>query len=70
MNIKQLKRLIADLPDDLEIVKSSYDHSYQDIESVVQCKAERFQTGELVEFWNEHNKSKQENEVINVLLIG
>lgn len=65
MNIKILKELIADLPDDMEIVVGGFDHSYYSAHACVAPaeKHDRFQYSE----WYEDNGQE---EPVEVLVVG
>jgi hypothetical protein len=39
MNVKQLKELVMDLPDDTPVVTAGLDHSYREIKAVHCCPA-------------------------------
>jgi len=70
MNIKKLKETIANLSDDMFVVMEGFDHSYNKIEcaSVVEAELDP-KTREMWEYYDEENKCKKSNKVIDVLLI-
>lgn len=71
MKIIELKKLIANLPDNMEVVVSGTDHSYIGIDNgsgVV--KAETFpKSKHLSQYYDDENKSDPKNKVIKVFWI-
>lgn len=71
MKVVDLKKLINDLPDDMEVVLSGSDHSYAKIgrfSAIV--KAEFFpKQKHFAQYYDEHNKSDPDNPVVNVFWI-
>jgi len=70
MKIADLKKLIEQLPDDMEVVVSGRDHSFSKISrgsGVI--KAEIWSNGHLTEYWNVDSMSDPDNKVINVFWI-
>lgn len=75
MKASELKHLLADVPDDTEIVSSGSDHSYRKVSGAKLVKAEV--TGNkswggrpFLEYWDDANKSNAKAPVIDVFWIG
>jgi hypothetical protein len=71
MKIADLKKLIADLPDDMEVVVSGSDHSFHKagrgtgvVKSELHGKSEH-----MSHYWGENNKSNPDHPVIEVFWI-
>jgi hypothetical protein len=71
MKVKDLKKLLESAPDDLEVVVSGSDHSYNRVgrgSKVV--KAELFpKQKHLSQYWDDANKSEPSNPVVEVFWI-
>lgn len=68
MLVKDLKKRLADLPDDLTVVARSFDHSYSEVHCCgTTVKAIRYEYEGLSEYYGE--PVDEEDEVIDVLII-
>lgn len=67
----ELKKLLASLPDDMEVVFSGSDHSFLKVgKSTKVVKAEKdSRFGDLSEYWDDDSKREPNNPVIEVLWI-
>jgi hypothetical protein len=71
MKIADLKKLIAELPDEMEVVVSGSDHSYFPVgNSTSVTKAETYpHNRHLSQYYGEDHKSHPNNKVIEVFWI-
>lgn len=71
MKVGELKKLLTNLPDDMEVVVSGYDHSYSKTDRGSKVvKAELFpKQKHLSQYYGEENKSDPNNPVIEVFWI-
>ena len=73
MNVGQLKTLIANLPDAMQVVTSGTDHSYRHVQGTIR-RAEKYvacvsMNTTLLEYIGDANKSDPSSPVIDVLVI-
>lgn len=70
MNVGQLKRLLATVSDDVEVVVSGHDHSYEKARAQV-AEAEKWRdNGHMSEWYGEANRTSPTSDVVKVLVVG
>jgi hypothetical protein len=71
MKMSELKKLIANLPDDMEVVVSGSDHSYNKIGRRSRVVKSEFFPGHdhMSQFWGDDHKSDSSNPIIEVFWI-
>lgn len=71
MKVKDLKKILANIPDDMDVVVSAFDHSFLRIGSGTGLrKAELFpRDRHLSEYYDDANKGDPNNPVIEVFWI-
>lgn len=70
MNVSEPKALLANLPDDMQVVVSGDDHSYFLVGGAGVVKAEKQSRGShLWQYYDDANKSGKDNPVIDVFWI-
>jgi hypothetical protein len=70
ITVGQLKKNLDGVPDDVIVVTTGSDHSYNKVQSASQEPAEIDpRTKEMWEYWDEGNKNKKSNKVIDVFAI-
>jgi hypothetical protein len=70
ITVGQLKKELEGVPDNVAIVTTGSDHSYNKVQSVSKEPAEIDpRTKEMWEYYGEGNKNKKSNKVIDVFVI-
>ena len=73
-NIGELKKLIADLPDEMKLVTPGSDHSYDTASASVQQAEVKYSKGGRIdymwEYYDEGNRSYKTTKIEEVLVIG
>lgn len=70
MNVKQLRKLIADMPDNTEIVVGDGDHSYRRAEAeIVDAETDGKRNGYLGEYYSDEDMTPGYKKIV-VLYVG
>lgn len=68
MNVGELKRKLAEVADDVLVVRGGSDHSYYRAEAAP-ADAELMPDGEMAEYWDDANMSYSKSKKIKVFVV-
>lgn len=68
MKVGELKRILADVPDDVLVVSGGHDHSYYPA-TAAPADAELMPGGEMAEYWDDANMSYPTSKKIKVFVV-